>query len=359
MRRHSFMSARVTGSFLSWRLFVLMLLAAARSPSSPRTPSRSSAPCVAPSPTRRERASLRPLSWSSTSRPACRAASKPTTRVVTRRRTCEPGTYRVEIVTTSFKKFEQTGVVVRTGGVARVDARLEIGTVAETVTVSAEALNNLVTDSPSVAVGLDAQQLRDLPRNGRDMQSFLLLNPNVLGGSDDIQFLGGRTYGVSYVQDGQASTNAIFGTVGNSAPGLDAIAEIQVLSNSYSAEYGGLAGVVVTTKRGGNNHHGSAFYDFNSDEPERTDLQPEAVGSRARRPERRHARAPLGRQPGRPDLRATRPSSSRTTRDRPRQEIYGGGRANVPDGRHARRRLLRRELHRSTIRSPASRFQAT
>ncbi len=66
----------------------------------------------------------------------------------------------------------------------------------------------------------------------------------------DIQFLGGRTYGVSYIQDGQASTNAIFGTIGNSAPGLDAVSEMQVLSNSYSAEYGGLAGVIVTTKRG-------------------------------------------------------------------------------------------------------------
>ena len=98
------------------------------------------------------------------------------------------------------------------------------------------------------------------------MQSFLLLNPNVLGGTDDMQFLGGRTYGVSYIQDGQASTNAIFGTVGNSAPGLDSIAEIQVLSNSYSAEYGGLAGVVVTTKRGGNAYRGTAFYDFNANE---------------------------------------------------------------------------------------------
>jgi hypothetical protein len=78
-----------------------------------------------------------------------------------------------------------------------------------------------------------------------------------------MQFLGGKTYGVSYLQDGQASTNAIFGTIGNSAPGLDAIAELQVLSNSYSAEYGGLAGVVVTTKRGANNYRGSAFYDFN------------------------------------------------------------------------------------------------
>jgi outer membrane receptor protein involved in Fe transport len=176
-----------------------------------------------------------------------------------------PGSYRVEVVTTSFKKVERTGVVVKTGAATLADVKLELGAIAETVTVSSDAQNNIVLESPSVSVALDEQQLRDLPRNSRDMQSFLLLNPNVLGGSDDIQFLGGRTYGVSYVQDGQSSTNAIFGTIGNSAPGLDAIGEIQVLSNSYSAEYGGLAGVVVTTKRGGNAYHGSGFYDYNSD----------------------------------------------------------------------------------------------
>lgn len=177
-----------------------------------------------------------------------------------------PGTYRVEIITTSFKKYEQTGVVLRTGAASRVDARLELGGIQETVTVSAEAKTDIAIESPAVIGALDAQQLRDLPRASRDMQSFLLLNPNVLGGTDDMQFLGARTYGVSYIQDGQASTNAIFGTVGNSAPGLDSISEIQVLSNSYSAEYGGLAGVVVTTKRGGNQYRGTAFYDFNANE---------------------------------------------------------------------------------------------
>jgi hypothetical protein len=178
-----------------------------------------------------------------------------------------PGTYRVEIITTDFKKYERSGVVLRAAGVARVDARLELGAVTETVTVTAESGNNIALESQAIILGLDEQQLRDLPRNSRDMQSFLYLNPNVMGStSGDIQFLGGRTYGVSYIQDGQASTNAIFGTVGNSAPGLDAIGEIQVLSNSYSAEYGGLAGVVVTTKRGGNAYHGTAFYDFNADE---------------------------------------------------------------------------------------------
>jgi hypothetical protein len=178
----------------------------------------------------------------------------------------KPGTYRVEVITPNFKKYEQTGIVVRATGTARVDAKLELGAITESVTVSAEATNNITLESQAIARGLDEQQLRDLPRSSRDIQSFLLLNPNVLGGSDDIQFLGGRTYGVSYIQDGQASTNAVFGTVGNSAPGLDAISEVQVLSNSYSAEYGGLAGVVVTTKRGGNGYRGTAFYDFNSDE---------------------------------------------------------------------------------------------
>jgi hypothetical protein len=178
-----------------------------------------------------------------------------------------PGSYRVEVTVAKFKKFEQGGVIVRTGGVARVDVRLEVGPISEAVQVTVQARAHVIElDSPAVARGLDAQQLRDLPRSSRDIQSFLFLNPNVAGTSDDMQFLGGRTYGVSYVQDGQASTNAIFGTVGNSAPGLDAIAEMQVLSNSYSAEYGGLAGVIVTTKRGGSQYHGTGFYDFNSNE---------------------------------------------------------------------------------------------
>src|SRR5438128_517931 len=176
----------------------------------------------------------------------------------------KPGTYRIEVTTPNFKEYKRSGVVLRSAGTALVDIKLELGARTEIVTVTAEAANNITLDSGAIARGLDEQQLHDLPRNSRDIQSFLLLNPNVLGGFDDIQFLGGRTYGVSYIQDGQASTNAIFGTVGNSAPGLDAIAEVQVLSNSYSAEYGGLAGVLVTTKRGGNTYRGTGFYDFNS-----------------------------------------------------------------------------------------------
>src|SRR5580765_6767906 len=175
----------------------------------------------------------------------------------------KPGLYRVEVITPNFKKFEKTSVLVSAAGTALVDVALEVGGVSETVTVSGEA-NNITLESQAITRGLDEQQLHDLPRNSRDIQSFILLNPNVVGGADDLQFLGAKTYGVSYIQDGQASTNAIFGTVGNSAPGLDAVSEVTVLSNSYSAEYGGLAGVVVTTKRGTSAYHGTGFYDFNT-----------------------------------------------------------------------------------------------
>jgi hypothetical protein len=240
-----------------------------------------------------------------------------------------PGTYRVEIVTTSFKKFEKPGVVVSTGAAQRVDAKLELGALTETVSVSAEAINDIVLESPSVSVGLDSQQLRDLPRNSRDMQSFLLLNPNVLGGSDDMQFLGGRTYGVSYVQDGQASTNAIFGTVGNSAPGLDAIAEVQVLSNSYSAEYGGLAGVVVTTKRGGNRYQGSMFYDYNSDGLNALTYAQKAAGATRDEPNSDTNQHRWGASLGGP-LVTNKTFFFANYEGSTQKAIYGGARVNVP-----------------------------
>jgi hypothetical protein len=176
-----------------------------------------------------------------------------------------PGTYSVTASLSGFKKVQRTGIVLRAASTALADVHLEVGGLESVVTVSA-GQNNISLESQAIARGLDEQQLRDLPRNSRDIQDFLTLNPNIVGGFDSIQFLGGRTYGASYIQDGQPSSAGIFGEISNAAPGLDAISEVTVLSNSYSAEYGGLAGVIVSTKRGANKFHGSSFYDFNSNE---------------------------------------------------------------------------------------------
>ena len=241
-----------------------------------------------------------------------------------------PGSYRVEVVTTSFKKAERTGVQLKASAVALVEIRLELGPLTETVTVSAEALSNITLESQAIARGVDEQQIRDLPRNSRDIQSFLLLNPNVVGSTDgDPQFLGGRTYGVSYIQDGQSSTNAIFGTVGNSAPGLDSISEMQVLSNSYSAEYGGLAGVVVTTRRGGNQYNGTAFFDFNSNGLNALTYNQKEAGATRDDPNSDTHQYRWGASFGGP-LISGKTFFHASYEGSNNKAIYGGGRANVP-----------------------------
>ena len=191
---------------------------------------------------------------------------------------------------------------------------LEVGGLEDVVTVTAEGQNNITLESQAIARGLDEQQLRDLPRNSRDIQDFLTLNPNVVGGFDCIQFLGGRTYGASYIQDGQPSSAGIFGELSNAAPGLDAIQEVQVLSNSYSAEYGGLAGVIVSTKRGANRFRGTGVLRLQLERAERAHLRAGAERRLARRSQRRHARPPVRLQHRRPDRRPTGRSSSATTR---------------------------------------------
>ena len=175
------------------------------------------------------------------------------------------GRYRVEINAPNFKAYQQSGVLLRAGEIVRADAQLSVGDRTETVTVTGDP-GIIQRESQAIQSGLDAQQLQTLPEGARDVQSFLYLNPNIVGDRDNgFKFLGGRSYGATYIQDGQPSTGGIFGSITNSAPGLDAISEVKVLSNSYSAEYGGLAGVVVTTRRGTNAFSGSGFYDFNND----------------------------------------------------------------------------------------------
>jgi hypothetical protein len=109
---------------------------------------------------------------------------------------------------------------------------------------------------------------------------------------------------------------------------------VQVLSNSYSAEYGGLAGVLVTTKRGSNSYRGTAFYDFNSNglnalpynqklglsDAQLADLRTTPLDTHQHR---------FGASLAGPFARA-RPSSTRTTKGSNDKAIFGGGRATVP-----------------------------
>src|SRR5882724_11129664 len=92
--------------------------------------------------------------------------------------------------------------------------------------------------------------------------SFLYLNPNITQGVQDgeFKFLGFQSYGANFTLDGQRSTDAVFGVHTQSEPSLEAVGELNVLSNDFSAEYAGIANIRVTTKRGESQFHGSTFY---------------------------------------------------------------------------------------------------
>ncbi len=171
------------------------------------------------------------------------------------------GTYKITVGTEGFNNTEVLDVVVRTGATSRVDVKLSPKGRAEVITVTSEA-PLIQTEAPVVSGTLNTQQIQDLPRDSRDIYQFLYLNPNIIYNPDDgFKFMGGSSYGANFSMDGQRATGAGFGQAVGGQPSLETIGEVTVLSNSFSAEYGGIANIRVTTKRGTAGYHGSLFYD--------------------------------------------------------------------------------------------------
>lgn len=180
------------------------------------------------------------------------------------------GTYDITVEKEGFKQLRRSGVVVAVGSVTPVDARLEIGAVTESVTVTAEAaLLETTRTQTSTVVG--EKLVRDLPINGRNFLDFVTLTPGVVrdprGG--DLSFGGQRGTVNSFLIDGTDSNNLFFGqSTGRQgvrnpySVSMDAVQEFQVNTNAFAPEIGrAAAGVInVITKSGTNEFHGGGFF---------------------------------------------------------------------------------------------------
>ncbi len=171
------------------------------------------------------------------------------------------GTYRVAITATGMSKKEITDVVLNGSDTVSADAVLKVSASQESVVVSMEA-PAIDTENQTISTTISNLEIIDLPRDSRDVYSFLYLNPNITQGVSDgeFKFLGFQSYGANFTLDGQRSTDAVFGEHTQSQPSLEAVGELNVLSNDFGAEYAGIANIRVTTKRGESQFHGSAFY---------------------------------------------------------------------------------------------------
>jgi hypothetical protein len=173
------------------------------------------------------------------------------------------GRYRVSATATGMNTEEINDLVVNGTATVGVNVTLRVSGGAEKVEVSASGAT-IDTENPTISDTIGHQSIIDLPRDTRDIYSFLYLNPNITqadaSGDENFKFIGGQSYGGSFSVDGQRSNGGIFGQPTDSKPSLEAVDELNVLSNSFSAEYAGTANIRITTKRGQNQFHGSLFY---------------------------------------------------------------------------------------------------
>ena len=115
------------------------------------------------------------------------------------------GTYRVTVTGSGFTP-KAIRVTLTGSEPVRADAALEIGGAVENVEVVSEA-GIIQTESPTIAGTITNRQLVELPRDSRDIYSFLFLNPNITQGAaeDSFKFIGAQSYARPSLSDGQRS----------------------------------------------------------------------------------------------------------------------------------------------------------
>ena len=184
------------------------------------------------------------------------------------------GSYTVKIELQGFQTVN-VHVDLATGDRVRVDARMSIGIVAENLTVTGEA-PLLQTDTATVSALINEKTVQDAPIPGRNVIRMVQLIPGASEGALSSLANGTRpderrqTSSVSIngvndvlnnqLVDGMDNNERTIGTVGIK-PSIDAIAEVKVQTNMYTAETGRTLGGVINiiTKSGTNQYHGSAF----------------------------------------------------------------------------------------------------
>ena len=185
-----------------------------------------------------------------------------------------PGTYKVEVNVSGFKKWVRDGVILQVNQRARVDVSLEIGRLEETTTVVAST-PLLRTDSSEVGTVIEERAIKELPLNGRNFATLVYLTPGITPGQAGENLSGASTFNPRGASNfnalgHQANANAwlIDGIDNNEysyntviiAPSVEQVREFKVLSGVFSAEFGRGAGVVsVATKSGTNTLHGTVF----------------------------------------------------------------------------------------------------
>ena len=190
-----------------------------------------------------------------------------------------PGPYSVKATLQGFTSVLRSGITMTVGRDAVVDLELTLGKISDEITVVAEA-KTVDTRTASTGGLISTGQIEGLPLNGRSFVELANLTPGVqltqTGGQSTSTGLGaklsvnGSRYTANLFTLDGTNLNDQFSQAGSASGnvlGVEAVREFQVLTNSFSAEYGHHTGGIINaaTKSGTNSLRGSLF-EFHRDD---------------------------------------------------------------------------------------------
>jgi hypothetical protein len=215
----------------------------------------------------------------------------------------QPGQYQIRVDKAGFKQVDFLGLIVNVQDHIEQNFRMQIGSVSESVTVSASDLH-INTQDATVSTVIDRQFAENLPLNGRSFQTLIYLTPGVVvvpsNSNDSGQFSvnGQRASSNYWTVDGVSANNGVGsnGPIGNGLGGaaasfsalggtnslvsVDAMQEFRILTSTYAPEFGRTPGgqISIVTRSGTNQWHGSAFDYLRNDVFDANDWFADSVG---------------------------------------------------------------------------------
>lgn len=175
------------------------------------------------------------------------------------------GSYDVRVELSGFATLTQQNLRLGVGESANLTFTLGLATVQENITVTGET-PIVDTKQSSIAGRVDTVQVESLPLNGRNWLDLVALVPGARGNPGTIQAGASGSDMAKYNVDGVDISNQCCGSA-NSGYSQENIAEFQVLTNRFDAEYGRVNGAVINavTKSGTNQLRGTGFGYFRND----------------------------------------------------------------------------------------------
>jgi hypothetical protein len=183
------------------------------------------------------------------------------------------GHYTLSVTAEGFKAFQLRDIVLHVNDSLTLDAQLKVGAKTETIEVVATT-SQVELANAELSGTVAGAQITQLPLNGRSFAQLVTMVPGVevdggfsydkkgVNGGGDLSIGGGPSNANLWLVDGANNLDVGSNRTLLIYPSIDSIEEFKIERNSYSAQFGGAGGGVITiaTKAGTNDFHGSAYY---------------------------------------------------------------------------------------------------